>query len=60
MKNDSNIIDEVLRELDFSDNEKNGFKDVLKIITENKKYGLHKDLRSEIKRIIERDDLNAN
>jgi hypothetical protein len=60
MTKDSNIIDEVLNEQYFTDREKVKFKEMINKITENKKFGFHKDLKSELKNIIEREDSNEN
>jgi hypothetical protein len=60
MRKDTNIIDEVLNEQSFSKKEIDKFKDMLNIVTENKKFGFHKDLKIELKSIIERDELNEN
>jgi len=60
MKSDVNIIDEVLNEHNFTEGEKNNLKELLRIVTENKKFGLHKDLRIELLKIIERDEEHEN
>jgi len=60
LKREQNIIDEVLNEQRFTKDEMNKFKKMLTTITENKKYGFHRNLKSELISIIERDDNNAD
>lgn len=57
---EKNIIDSVLSDLSFSDTEKNKFKEMLIKVQSNKKYGIPKNVKSELKKIIERDDINEN
>lgn len=52
---EQNIIESVLNQLSFTENEKAKFKEMLQKVQQNKKYGIYSNLRNELKRVIEKD-----